>query len=118
MKKIILGLLILAIWSCETEPAAVTNASVSSPGGNLTVEVGLDADSAAYYLVKKGETVVIDTSSLGFDFLNASSLKGGLSITNVSENSVDENWEMVWGEQRNVRNHYNELAVDLEEQST
>ena len=117
MKKIILGLLIVAIWSCQTEPAAVTNASVSSPDGNLNVKVGLDSDSAAYYVVKKGESVVIDTSGLGFDFLSAASLSGGLSITKVSENSVDENWKMVWGEQRNVRNHYNELTVDLEEQS-
>lgn len=36
-------------------------------------------------------------------------------IENIERHAVDEEWEMPWGEQHRVRNHYNELAISLRE---
>ncbi len=55
---------------------------------------------------------------MGFDFKNQAALKNGLKVIGTSTNTVNENWEMPWGEQRVVKNNYNELLVQLEETST
>ena len=52
---------------------------------------------------------------MSFDFKNQESLKDGLSIINSTTNTIDETWEMPWGEQKDVVNNYNELVVELEE---
>lgn len=36
-------------------------------------------------------------------------------MTDVKRDSLDETWEPVWGEESHIRNHYNELAVTLEQ---
>lgn len=36
-------------------------------------------------------------------------------MTGVERDSLDETWEPVWGEESHIRNHYNELAVTLEQ---
>ena len=36
-----------------------------------------------------------------------------LPITNTAQSSVDENWNPVLGEEKTIRNHYNELVVTL-----
>lgn len=35
------------------------------------------------------------------------------SIKEVSNKSVDETWKPVWGQYSNIRNNYNEIAVEL-----
>ncbi|RUA15614.1 MAG: glycoside hydrolase family 97 protein, partial [Flavobacteriia bacterium] len=53
--------------------------------------------------------------SMGFDFKDQASLKNHLKIIGSTPNTVNETWEMPWGEQKDVVNHYNELKVELEE---
>tara|TARA_Y100001933_G_scaffold115760_1_gene115641 strand:- start:12450 stop:14381 length:1932 start_codon:yes stop_codon:yes gene_type:complete len=52
---------------------------------------------------------------MSFDFKDQNSLKSNLNIINSTTNTVNETWEMPWGEQKEVVNHYNELVVELEE---
>lgn len=107
---VIFGLLLL-LASC-----AVDNIQqVESPGGNLKLQFLIDDEGKAGYLVRYKEQTVIDTSLLGFTFINGIPLGKGLKIANTRMSSFDETWEMPWGEQRHVRNHYNELRVNLEE---
>ncbi|HPI46437.1 MAG TPA: glycoside hydrolase family 97 protein, partial [Tenuifilaceae bacterium] len=54
-------------------------------------------------------------STLGFDFKDAESLGKGLRIDSVQSREFNERWEMPWGEQHYVVNHYNELRVFLSE---
>ncbi|UJH67748.1 glycoside hydrolase family 97 protein [Allomuricauda sp. SCSIO 65647] len=112
-KLLLIGLATLCLtFSCEKK---VSTASVSSPSGNNEITFQLTGDGTPYYLVKHGNNVVIDSSSMGFDFKDQDPIKKGLKITGTASNTVDETWEMPWGEQRNVRNHYNELIVNLQE---
>lgn len=89
---------------------------VSSPSGNIQVEVFTLGQGQAAYLVKHKGTLVLDTSMVGFDFLDAPMLQTGLNIINSSKSSFHEEWEMPWGEQRSVINQYNELIVSFREE--
>lgn len=107
----ILGFLFLAV-SCHQEKLVK---SISSPNSINTVEFNLSSSGTPYYLVKHNNNTIIDTSSLGFEFEDQPAMKNGLKILGTSKNTLNETWEMPWGEQLNVNNHYTEMVVQLEE---
>ena len=45
-------------------------------------------------------------------------LMDGFKITDTRISSFDETWKPVWGETATIRNHYNELEVDLNQPSS
>ena len=55
---------------------------------------------------------------MGFELKNMPSLLNGFEIQKVDTSSVDETWEPVWGEVRQIRNHHNEMLVSLEQKAT
>ncbi|WP_321251474.1 glycoside hydrolase family 97 protein [Psychroserpens sp.] len=101
--------------SCSTE--VELDMSVQSPNKNLTVGFNVSDNGEPYYMVKFKNKVIIDTSFVGFDFQNMSSLRSNLMLieTNISE--FNESWQMPWGEQIDVANIYNELNIKLQETS-
>lgn len=105
----------LIISSCAQEN---WETSISSPDGNNTISFYLTEDGSPTYQVTRGSEMIIDTSGMGFEFKNQNALDKGLKIIKTSTSTKDESWEMPWGEQRNVRNHYNGLTIELEEMET
>ncbi len=105
------GLLILTAISCEKS----WETTIASPDGKNSIyfEVG-EAGIPIYWVAHDNDTI-IGASAMGFDFKDQESLRAGLKIIGASIQTVDETWEMPWGEQREVRNHYNELVVQLQE---
>lgn len=114
LKPILLGGLLLLLLSCTQE---VTTAKLLSPGNLNRVDFFVSDEGRAHYRVHHGATTVIDTSSLGFEFEGQPNLLKGMKIIGTSENTVNETWEMPWGEQLAVINNYNELVVYLQEAS-
>lgn len=102
----------LVILSCDMMDKLST---VSSPDGNLAVTFSLSDSGSPQYTVQYEGNQIIDTSGLGFEFKNHPPLKDGLQISSIERQSVDDTWQPVWGEQKEVRNHYNELLVSLKE---
>jgi alpha-glucosidase len=115
---------------------ALTAQELKSPDGNLTVTFALlQNGTPSYSLTYKGKPV-IKPSKLGFelkeegpkaDFSNAenksqssvkSNLQSGFEVISAKTAAFDETWQPVWGETKNIRNHYNELAVTLNQTST
>ena len=47
--------------------------------------------------------------------LKDGSLKNDFTLVDSNMSSKDETWTQPWGEQRKIRNHYNELAVTLQQ---
>lgn len=94
---------------------SVTELSLQSPDNQLAVQFWLNAEGRPHYLVSFGGQTVVDSSGLGFELKDAPALRNGFVIANHQERTVDENWEMPWGEQRQVRNNYRELRVELRE---
>lgn len=88
--------------------------SVSSPNSQIQIDFFLtNAEEAAYRVLYK-EQIVIDTSKLGFTFKDFK-IAQGLEIIGIANDAKNETWEMPWGEQRIVKNQYNELKVSLQQ---
>jgi alpha-glucosidase len=107
-----MSLLFCAVGA-HAEP--VTVASASSPGKVLKVSLQLDGGNPSYRVERLGQTVVAE-SKLGFQ-LRDGRLDRDLELLGQDTRSVDDTWEQPWGERRSVRNHYNEVTVQLGERS-
>lgn len=92
-------------------PAAY-GVSVTSPSGNITLNVDVDSVGQPFYSVLyKGKPIVTE-SNLGLKS-DETDYTQGFSIAGSRTESSDSWWEPVWGEYDSIRNNYNELAVDL-----
>ena len=101
----------------DGRPTVEKSESLISPNGNLKLEFRLqDGDKPRYKLSYK-DKVVVDWSRMGFQ-LNDSGLFDWFELADVSRSTTDETWNPVWGEESTIRNHYNELAVNLRQTSS
>ncbi len=87
---------------------------VSSPDGRLQLSFLLEEGQPAYELSFNGN-VIIQKSRLGFEFQQIKPLAGGMLLEGAQTRTVQDEWQTVWGERKDVLNHYNELQVDLAE---
>lgn len=87
---------------------------VFSPNGRIQV-ILLLKDGVVYYKVSYDGKEVIRRSKLGFVFKDAEPLNQNLAIASSKLSTFDETWIQPWGEVKEIRNHYNELRVKLEE---
>jgi alpha-glucosidase len=94
-------------------PASSIVATVQSPNGQLQVDVSIDAEGRAAYEVKRKGVEVISPSRLGFVLTNGPKLDGKFTLGGTSSAAHDDTWEQPWGERQFVRDHYNEVRVDL-----
>ncbi len=90
-------------------------ATLISPSQNNTINFALSPEGVPTYTVTHRGDTVIQPSTLGYEFQGQPALSAGLEVVDTENRSADETWEMPWGEQREVRNHYNELRVQLQE---
>ncbi len=114
--------------------ASVLNAqtrteTLLSPDGNLEMTFSLSEDGIPNYALSYSDREVIKPSPLGYTLRGDASKKNPETYMHVSYDTVDmgsgfvfvdavksesdETWEPVWGEESQIRNHYNELAVTL-----
>lgn len=94
-------------------PAAARNWNVSSPHGQITVEVSQDGDRALYYSVEHAGTTVLDKSRLGLVLKDVPDMADGFRVDKAVTDSHAETWHPVWGEESSIDNVYNELRLDL-----
>jgi hypothetical protein len=107
-------LLIIAFaYSCTEED--IMKQEVYSPSSKVAVHVDVNEEGRPFYQVQFNNKTIVDTSYLGFEFKDAPAFDKNLSIKNTTLSTFNETWQMPWGEQRDVVNHYNELKVELEE---
>lgn len=92
---------------------AGSTGKVSSPDGRLMLTVGVKGGQA-FYQLNRGAEPIINTSNLGFE-LNTGRLSGDFRLLRLIRGAKDETWEQPWGEVKEVRNHYNELKMCLQE---
>ena len=92
---------------------------LKSPNGNFTMDFSLLQDGTpTYKLTLKGKEV-IKMSKLGLELKNdKKSLLNDFVVKDSKTSSFDETWQTVWGEETEIRNHYNELAVTLNQNET
>ena len=118
--------------------ALVVNAQkLTSPDGNFIMNFSLNQEGAPVYELTYKDKAVIKPSTLGLelkkedankkttfdwkertdkDQLDAkTNLMTGFIIKDTATSTFDETWKPVWGEESEIRNNYNELAVTLEQ---
>ena len=98
-------------------PLAMAAQTISSPNGQLTLKAYISKGQPTYELFYGNEPVV-KPSHLGLELANFPSLLTNFEVASVDSTSFDETWKPVWGETATIRNHYNELEVDLNQPSS
>lgn len=83
---------------------------VSSPDGTIKVDVSRDGSSLSYAVSIGGDTLIAH-SRLGFDAKGL--IPAADAKMTVKHSSFDQTWTQPWGENKEIRNHYNEVAVTL-----
>ena len=106
----------LFMSSCE-EQKSKEDYSLSSPDEKNTVTFSLTEAGKPTYTIAHDGVVVVDTSAMGFDLKDLDALSEDFEIIKTETSTADETWQMPWGEQLEVRNHYNELIIYLQETS-
>ena len=114
---------------------------LKSPNQKFTMDFSLLSDGTPSYTLSYKNNVVIKPSKLGLELksdkktmlfdltystnpaekkllFDKNSLLNNFTITDTQTATFDENWKPVWGEVASIRNHYNELAVTLNQKET
>lgn len=87
--------------------------TLTSPDKHLLLEFELKENGEPSYALSYKNKPVIKSSKLGLELHGSPSLMDGFTIIEEERNSVDDAWEPIWGEQKTIRNHYNELVLTL-----
>ncbi|RBP51357.1 alpha-glucosidase [Arenicella xantha] len=87
--------------------------TVRSPDGKITMYLS-DADGLLRYHVERAGETVIQSSLLGMRFAHHHGFDEHLKITDSHSSSNNTLWEQPWGERREVRDHHNELLLNVE----
>ena len=91
--------------------------NLQSPNGNLELKFSVNNQGEPIYeLYYKGKAV-IKPSKLGLELKDDPGLMSGFTIEKSETSTFDETWQPVWGEEKEIRNHYNELAVTLDQKA-
>src|SRR5438552_11447387 len=105
---------ILCTWGFY---AASAQQAITANMGQVKLSFSLDRDGSPVYSVDYNKTPVILPSRLGFVLNEDNTFYKGFELLGSGKKSVDETWQPVWGETKNIRNHYNELTVHLREKN-
>ena len=88
-----------------------------SPNGQLRLNFSINAQGEPVYELYYKDKVVIKPSKLGLELKDDPGLMNGFSLAGVKTSTFDETWQPVWGEEKEIRNHYNEMEVTLNQKA-
>ncbi len=105
-------LALLVVAGVNARPLAAAE-EVASPDGKTRLLFSLNEKGEPVYEVFYKDKRVLNPSKLGIELVDAPNLLDGFTLSDAQRNSFDETWQPVWGEEKEIRNQYNELAVTL-----
>ncbi len=91
---------------------------LNSPNNQLELKVGVNKIGRPYYTLNYKNKPIIQTSFLGLTLKQTNTLAADFEIKNYAIKTVNEKWNPVLGEQKEITNHYNELTVELLQKPT
>ena len=115
MRTFYTKLMSMALFLCAV--GMVKAQTLTSPNGQLQMNFSISPQGEPVYELLYKDKTVIKPSKLGLELKNDPGLMNGFSMTDVKNSTFDETWEPVWGEEKQIRNHYNEMAVTLNQEA-
>ena len=103
---------------CTLFNSHAQNIEVTSPNGLVSVAFTLTGNGVPTYAMSFKSKEVVAPSKLGLELAEEHSLLDGFTLAATERSTFDETWQPVWGETKNIRNHYNELLVRLQQDET
>lgn len=110
---------------------------LQSPNGNFKMNFSMQQNGVPTYELSYKGKQVIKPSKLGLELFGEhekvefgteikreqnsnpkTSLYSNFIVDKTETTTFDETWQPVWGEEKEIRNHYNELAVTLKQEET
>jgi len=104
-------------------PIATQAAEISSPDGRVTITLTTKdtpdkGPGCLFWSIKyKGRDVLAD-SPLGLVLKDSTNLDRQFRIVNQQQSGHDETWKPVCGERSEIRDHYNQLIINLQDDQT
>jgi len=96
-------------------PVLAAQVRVASPDGKNVVTLQIDSAGRLRYALSRDGQPLIQPSLLGMQFAGQPTLRDALRITDTARATHDETWTQPWGELSHVREHYQEVAVSVQE---
>ena len=108
LPKFLLVAALLLAWNIVVQAQQIT-----SPNKNLVLNFALSPDGTPTYKLNYKNREVIRTSKLGIETKDVASFINGFEVVKTETNTFNENWTPVWGEEKTIKNNYNELLVTI-----
>ena len=89
--------------------------TIHSPNRKLTLQFALSAAGEPTYQLRYGQKLVVKTSRLAVLLQDQPGFDKGFTIAKVDSSRHDDTWTPVWGEVKQIRNHYQELVVTVQQ---
>jgi glucan 1,4-alpha-glucosidase len=109
MRKILILLFTVCVLGSNAQ-----RFSSMSPSGDILLQVSLTTGGALQYSLEYKGKPVLQPSSLGLK-LQDGDLTNNFIITSVDSTQVNQNWQPVWGEEREIKNNYRQLTIRLKQ---
>jgi hypothetical protein len=107
-KIIVCFLLVIVLNSAKAQTAE------SVEMGKVKLSFAMSPEGGPSYAVWFNGEPIILSSRLGFSLSDDVGFNKGFRVTGTERKSADETWQPVWGETKNIRNHYQQLVVHLQ----
>ncbi len=113
IRSLALTALILGIlFSCQQN-----RLTTASPDNQLKVSFILKKGKPVYSVSYRKHRIILP-SAMGFKLKENQDLTGPFEIISSTRRTFDEVWRPVWGTDREISNHFNELSVLLQEKNS
>lgn len=112
----------LSVFLCISFIAGAQQKLIS-PDGNLEMTFQLNKEGCPVYELVYKQKPVIKQSKLGLELTEQdgdksvakTNMMNAFEIKDIQNSTFDETWKPVWGEEKEIRNHYNEMAITLDQ---
>ncbi|RYF82489.1 MAG: glycoside hydrolase family 97 protein, partial [Chitinophagaceae bacterium] len=91
--------------------------NITSPNGNIQLQVNVAATGELQYAVKYKNKAVIQPSSLSLTFKEPVVRLKQFTIVQTDSAAFDETWQPVWGEYASIRDNHKQLSLLLKDKS-
>lgn len=120
-RRIFVAKIVFSLFVALTATTMTFAQQLTSPNGLLKLNFSISTNGEPMYELYYKDKAVIKPSKLGLELKadegTASDMRTGFELVNTQTATFDETWTPVWGEENAIRNHYNELAVTINQKA-